>query len=252
MAFFRNFSDETVSHNALEDKTQGQGIHGFRASGGTKEVDLNSTDREFDINMDPQYESDGGRNNAGSLPSTAASAHDDDVPPSTLQPSGGRSSGAAQWGSTFWKDCQPMHREDGHDSKSGSDSDNAEGSGDNSPDGRGDRLDSEDDDGQKALGKDRRGYNDVPAEEMLSDEYYEQDGEEQSDSMHYSGFNRAVGSSSRPQSTQNAGNSRLSRNSRAVIDDEDENNDDGDYEDEDDGDGNIFNSLCFVFSLSNC
>ncbi|KAI8002991.1 Protein CHROMATIN REMODELING 5 [Camellia lanceoleosa] len=51
------------------------------------------------------------------------------------------------------------------------------------------------DDGQKEADKVRRGQIDVPADEILSDDYYEQDGDDQSDSLHYrtldhsSGFN---------------------------------------------------------------
>ena len=134
----------------------------------------------------------------------------------------------------------------GQDSKSGSEYRNAEGSEDNSSDGREDRLESEDDDRQKESGKGHKVHSDVPAEEMLSDEYYEQDGEEQSDSMHYRGFHHAIGSNSRPQSKPVAISSHVKRKSRVLNhndDDDDDNNADADadYDEEDEEDGNLFN-----------
>ncbi|ONK67510.1 uncharacterized protein A4U43_C05F790 [Asparagus officinalis] len=70
---------------------------------------------------------------------------------------------SATWGSNFWKDCQPMsNRTDEEVIVVNSD---------------------EDSDGQKDGEQFKTRQVDVPADEMLSDDYYEQDGEEQSDSL---------------------------------------------------------------------
>ena len=166
-----------------------------------------------------------------------------------------------KWGSTFWKDCQPScpqgGSDSGQDAKSGSDYRNAVGSEDNSSDVREDRLDSEDDAGPKVR-KGQRGHADIPADEMLSDEYYEQDGEEQSDSMHYRGFNHSVGSTSRLQSkpgpVTNHRTSRLSNNNGNYDDGEDDNENidaaDADY-DEEDEDGTFLWNFSFSYYFIN-
>ncbi|KAL6126221.1 hypothetical protein ACLB2K_074272 [Fragaria x ananassa] len=136
--------------------------------------------------------------------------------------------------------CPQSGSDSGQDTKSGSEYRNAVGSEDNSSDVREDRLDSEDDAGPKVR-KGQRGHSDIPADEMLSDEYYEQDGEEQSDSMHYRGFHHSVGSTSRlqakPAPITNHRTSRLSNNNGNYDDVEDDNENidgaDADYEEED-------------------
>lgn len=242
MAFFRNYSNETVSRSALEEKGQGQSVNRIHNSVGNEDVDLTSSEKEFDMNMDVQDQSEGEPDYANR--NEIAANDSNGVGVSNSQPSGRRTAMTGKWGSTFWKDCQPMHNRGGSDSGQDSDCRNVVGSEYNSSDGRGERLDSEDDDGAKDAGKGQRGHSDVPADEMLSDEYYEQDGEEQSDLMHYSGFPNAIGSNSRPQSKPAAINSV--RTSRVLNDnedfnggDDDNNNDDADYEEED-GDGNLF------------
>ncbi|XP_054799875.1 protein CHROMATIN REMODELING 5 isoform X2 [Prosopis cineraria] len=239
MAFFRNFSNETVSHSVLEEKGQGQNADRIRKSVGNECADASSSEKEFDMNMDAQYHSDGEPDGRLQNEATADEVGD-------IQSTGSKTAMVGRWGSTFWKDCQPMSHQNGQEygqeSQSGSDYRNAEGAEDNSSDGRGERLDSEDDDGQKEAGKGPRGHSDVPAEEMLSDEYYEQ--EEHSDSLHYRGIHQPTGSNSWPQQMSNTVNSRANRNSRisdVVEDDEgdgDNDNDDGDadYEEEDEAD----------------
>lgn len=247
MAFFRNFSNETVSHSVLEEKGQGQNADRIHKSVGNECVDASSSEKEFDMNIDAQYHSDGEPDGASGLQNEATADDRVGVRESNLQCTGSETGIVGRWGSTFWKDCQPMSHQNGaeygQESRSGSDSRNAEGAEDNSSDGRGERLDSEDDDGQKEAGKGPRGHSDVPAEEMLSDEYYEQ--EEQSDSMHYRGVHQSTGSNSWPQRMSTATNSRVNRNSRIsdVVEDDDGDNDnddgDADYEEEDEADGMI-------------
>lgn len=241
MAFFRNYTNETVSHSVLEEKGQEQSEDRMRSSVGNGDVDATSSDREFDINMDVQYQSEAEAVGADRLQNEEA-VNDVNTRTSNFQPTSRRMAMAGKWGSTFWKDCQPMTRggsDSGQDSKSGSEYRNAEGLEDNSSDGREDRLESEDDDRQKEVGKGHKVHSDVPADEMLSDEYYEQDGEEQSDSMHYRGFHHSIGPNSRPQSKPVAISSHVKRNSRALNDndaDDDDNNDDADYDEEDEAD----------------
>ncbi|XP_062092980.1 protein CHROMATIN REMODELING 5-like isoform X3 [Humulus lupulus] len=79
---------------------------------------------------------------------------------------------------------------------------------------------------------------------MLSDEYYEQDGKEQNDLMHYRGFPHSLGSNSEQQLKPAAGNKNTARSSRVLNgsenfgdgDEDDNNNDDADYEEDEDED----------------
>ncbi|CAJ1971278.1 unnamed protein product [Sphenostylis stenocarpa] len=247
MAFFRNFSNDTVSHGVMEDKSQGQNANRTHRSVGNECTDAISSEKEFDMNMEAQYESDGEPDGSSRLQTEATVDDGDAVKESNLQTAGSKTAMMGRWGTTFWKDCGQMGpqngSESGQESKSGSDYRNADGSEDNSLDGRAGRLDSDDDDGQKEAGKGPRGHSDVPAEEMLSDEYYEQDGEEQSDSLHYGGIKRPTESNSWPQRISTTANRTLHRNSRFSDDaeedddgDNDNDGDDADYEEEDEAD----------------
>ncbi|GAY42250.1 hypothetical protein CUMW_065340 [Citrus unshiu] len=183
MAFFRNFTSEAVSQSILEDKAQGQSVGGISSVGNEEDVDGTYGERDFDINMDVQYQSDGEPDDANRLQNEAAAVDHGGVRDLNMQPSGRRTALAGRWGSTFWKDCQPRGpntagSDSGQDSKY--EYKNMEGSYYNSSDEREDRLESQDE-GQKPANKAAKGYSDVPADEMLSDEYYEQDGEEQND-----------------------------------------------------------------------
>ncbi|CAL5439450.1 unnamed protein product [Camellia sinensis] len=82
-------------------------------------------------------------------------------------------------------DDASRHQDGATESKSGSEYKNEDGSEEDSLDEREDRLGPEGDDGQNEADKVRRGQIDVPADEMLSDDYYEQDVDDQSDSLHY-------------------------------------------------------------------
>ncbi|XP_061347775.1 protein CHROMATIN REMODELING 5-like [Gastrolobium bilobum] len=239
MAFFKNFSHNAVSHSILEDKSQGQNSERIRRSGGNECADATSSDKEFDMNTEQQYGSDGEPDGASGLQNEATADDRVGTRESNLETTGRKTATVGRWGSTFWKDCQPMcpqnGSESGRESKSGSDYRNAGMSEDNWSEGRGERLDSEDDDGQKESGKGSRGHSDVPAEEMLSDEYYEQDGEEQSDSLHYRGFHQPTGSNSWPQRMSAIVNRRVHRKSR-ISDDAEGDDGDADYEEEDEAD----------------
>ncbi|CAN6695040.1 unnamed protein product [Malus baccata var. baccata] len=248
MAFFRNYSNDTVSRSVLEEKTLRQSVERIHSSTGNEDVDVNSYEKEFDINMDVQYQSEGEHEDASRLHNEAAEDEVIGTKFSNLPTSGRRTAVAGKWGSTFWKDCQPMRSQGGSDSgqetKSGLDYRNAVGSEDNSSDVKEDGIDFEDE-GKPKVSKGQRGHSDIPADEMLSDEYYEQDGEEQSESMRYRGFHHSIGSNSRPQSKPNSvsdrAHYRTSRNDIEDFEDGDDANEDldaadADYEEDEDDD----------------
>ncbi|KAM7273611.1 hypothetical protein ACFE04_028275 [Oxalis oulophora] len=240
MAFFRNYSNATVSHSVIDEKYQGQNVGRINSSVGNDDVDGTSSERDFDINMEVQDHSEPEPDARGRLQSNVAADDGNGPMNSKLQPSA-RVASAAKWGSSFWKDCQPMDGGAQGGSNSGQDSKSDykdEGSEDNLSDGRDDGLESEDDEAQKAVRKSQRGPPDVPADDMLSEEYYEQDGEDQGDVMHYGRSNHSVRSNSRPQSNpivrNNMSGRRVSKYSN--DDDNDINGGDVDYEDEDEAD----------------
>ncbi|GER41068.1 chromodomain-helicase-DNA-binding protein [Striga asiatica] len=154
------------------------------------------------------------------------------------------------WGSTFWTDSQPAMAshgpsELGEDSKSGSEYEGSEAEEDS--DGAEDRIESENDDtSQKMVGRGRRI---VQAEDMLSDEYYEQDGDDQNESLNHFRATNQPSSCSLMQSTQRAAPSSVSRKSRGLkanrYHDEDADfEEDDDEEDEDDPDDADFDPDC--------
>lgn len=226
MAFFRNYSSEAVSQSVFDEKGQDQSVDRVHNSIGNEDVDAFSSEKEFDLKMDGQYQSDGETNGASRLQNETGADDGVDTKVSNLQPSTRRTALAGKWGSSFWKDCQPMGPQGGSDSgqesKSGSDYKNEEGSDDNS---------SEDYDGHK-VGKRQKGQTDVPADEMLSDDYYEQDGEDQNDPLHYRGLNSTSTSNSRAH-LRSVGHN-VSRNSKPSNDNKyDDDDDDDDYIDND-------------------
>lgn len=260
MAFFRNYSNEVVSHTVLDEKGgRGQILDRVDRSVGNEDVEASSSEKEFEMNMDG-YRSYGEANDASRLQDEAGVNEDVDVGRvSNLEPSTRQSSLAGKWGSNFWKDCQPMCPQEGFDSgqelKSADADKNEEGS---------DYNISEDSDGQKEVGQGQKGQTDVPADEMLSDDYYEQDGEDQSDSLHYKRLNNSSTVSSRPQPRPAAVSNNISRKSKAsnydeYDDDDNDDNDnddpdaDADYEDEDDEDGNVYSIIFnYYFLLLYC
>ncbi|XP_050881731.1 protein CHROMATIN REMODELING 5 isoform X4 [Lathyrus oleraceus] len=226
-------------------KVEGQGKNADRTcrSVGSECVDSTSSEKEVDMNMEAQYESDAEPDEAGRKQKEATADNRVGTRESNVETKSRNPSTIGRWGSSFWKDCQPMcpqnGSESGPESKSESDYRNADESEDHSLEGRGERLVSVEEDGQEDSGKGQRGHSDVPAEEMLSDEYYEQDGEEQSDSMHGRGFRRSTGSNSCLQWKSTNVNRRVHRKSR-ILDDSEDDDGDADYEedeaDEDDPD----------------
>lgn len=235
MAFFRDFSSEAVTHRAMEDKNANHAVNRVH---NTIDIDLNSSENDFEMKMDGHYQSDG-EPGANRLPNDVAVNGAADMEPSTSHTYERRSRGSAEkWGSTFWKGSQPMAAHDvsdsGHESRSGSEYRNDEGSEGISSGGE-DRLELEDYEGKKETER-------VPADEMLSDEYYEQDGDDQNDSLQYRGLNPAT-LNSRPQSRTTMPTNSIPRSRRRTFDDnecaeeeDDEDNDEADEDDPDDAD----------------
>ena len=254
MALFRNHSNEPVSRGVLEDKGHGLVDDRTHTSAGNAEEDM-SSEKEFNMNIDEPYHNGGQVDDSSRLQNETAADDCITMRVSNLQNSG-RAVGGRRWGSTFWKDCQPMipgGSDSAQESKSESDNRIGEGSDyhiSNEKDG-GSEFD---DDGQPKEVKGQRRYTDVPAENgMLSDEYYDQDdGDEQSDSMPYRGFHNSVKSNRSQSQSVNASSNHMRRNSRVVNDEDDDygddenHNDDADYE-EDEEEG-IF-SCRIIFEL---
>ncbi|XP_039833938.1 protein CHROMATIN REMODELING 5-like isoform X3 [Panicum virgatum] len=133
--------------------------------------------------------------------------------------------GGGPWGTNFLKDSRSNQTAKEVPSNRGMDAasslDDIDGSG-------------EDDELNKANG-------DVPAEEMLSDDYYEQDGEEQIESLHHGGMKQSSCSTSGTATKSASRQKKMKTKYNAYADDDDdeyidENDDDDDNADEDDPD----------------
>lgn len=243
MAFFRDYSAETVTNRAMNEKS---GNHTGNRAHSPIEIDLNSSENDFEMKLDGHDQSDG-EADPNRLHNEMAVNNGADL--STSQTYGRRTGGSAgKWGSTFWSGRLPVGSHDisdsGHESRSGSEYRNDEGSEGNSSGGGEDRLESDDCDGQKETEK-------VPADEMLSDEYYEQDGDDQNDTLQSRGMNHAS-LYSRPQSKTVTPTNTAPRNRRRAYDDDDyadeDDDEDEDEVDEDDPDDADFDPDCVAAS----
>ncbi|XP_010424364.1 PREDICTED: protein CHROMATIN REMODELING 5 [Camelina sativa] len=213
MAFFRNYSNDTVSHNVVDENEEPQNAATFQTSPLNEDVDGTYSERGFDMNMDVRYQSD--PEPGCSIRQQNQTAIDDVAGPvdSHYQPSARRMGVTGRWGSTFWKDCQPMGQREGSDPAKDSQSGYKEAyhSEDNLSNERSEKLDSENEnDEDTEMNKHQSGQADVPADEMLSDEYYEQDEDNQSDHVHYKGYSNPTNSRSLPKT-----GSAIHSNSRA-------------------------------------
>ncbi|KAL8265748.1 hypothetical protein R6Q59_003092 [Mikania micrantha] len=178
MAFFRNYTNATVSDGDFNDKRQSGTIEKLESIVGNEDLETNSSlDKGF-TKVNSLNESVMAEGNLLNLMDTNTTT--------TRKPAG-------KWGSTFWKDCQPMQHthgsESGQESKSSSGYNNEDGSGND-------------------FSEVNKGQN---VDEMLSDDYYELDGDDQNDSMHHKLVNNSTGYNSMPQPHVVA-NNFLSRN----------------------------------------
>lgn len=215
MAFYRNYTNEVVRQSDLDEKGQNLG----KAAGDNGELEATSSDNEVAVEDNSRL---------------------DNVPPPMR-----RTAVEGKWGSNFWKDCQPMGSGGVSDSaeeemaQSGSEYKNEEGSEDEASDAREQDIPMLEDDDR---GKELRKNQSVPLDEMLSDEYYEQDGDDQSELLHRRVVNQSTNFSSKPLPRHVGANKGASRKAKASeVDYDDEDNDDGegvdddaDYEEDDD------------------
>ncbi|CAI9761615.1 unnamed protein product [Fraxinus pennsylvanica] len=154
----------------------------------------------------------------------------------TEQHSAGRTAVAGKWGSSLWKDLLPMdsrgRSEPREESKNGSEYKGSEAEEDS--DGAEDKVESENDDIRlkEVFGEG------VHADEMLSDEYYEQDGGDQSESLNHHRVQHSIGFSSKPphRPVARINNLRKSKGTKADQYDEEDTDYEDDDEDEDDTD----------------
>ncbi|XP_010907831.1 protein CHROMATIN REMODELING 5 isoform X1 [Elaeis guineensis] len=211
MAFFRSYGNKMESGHDLNVKAWDSGTEDAYASAGNRDGDVSISDKDIDIKAEDTYQSE------EELLDTVRQQSDTSGWNATSKP--GRRTTPGQWGSNFWKDCQPMWE-----------SKDAEYDG-NKGEEESDVKSFEESDGQGDDGRPHRGQVDVPADEMLSDDYYEQDGEEQSDSLHYKGPSHPSNSDSRlPLKPASSNKSKSKRTKSAKYDEYD---DDEDYEEED-------------------
>ncbi|PIN01988.1 Chromodomain-helicase DNA-binding protein [Handroanthus impetiginosus] len=229
MALFRKFSDGAVEQIASHERSHSEQL-----------TMNNSRLKENVTNNDEEMAGPTPSHNTGDY-SNSNIRRGDTQPPMMGTTKGER------WGSTFWKDGQlgtASHgaSESGEESKSGSEYKGSEVEEEESDEAE-DRMESGDDEmtHKEVAGK---RHQTVPADEMLSDEYYEQDGDDQSEPPnHHRAMNHSSGYSSkpRPRPAAASGISRKSKGFKAnkYVDEDaeyEEDDDDGDEDDPDDAD----------------
>uniref|UniRef100_A0A7N0SWY7 Protein CHROMATIN REMODELING 5 n=1 Tax=Kalanchoe fedtschenkoi TaxID=63787 RepID=A0A7N0SWY7_KALFE len=225
MAFYRNFSNEADPQSLINASGIGKPVDRTRSLFQDEVLEASSSEKDFGLKTG-NYRGNEEPNDTRILQREKNTNFDVGGGMSNSESSVKKDQG--RWGSNFWKDCQPVHQVSDmcRGSKSGSDYKNNEGANDNS---------SDDINGFRGSGK---VHTDVPAEEMLSDDYYEQDGDDLSDSVPFRGIKNSSTSKAisqhRPASIHN---SRIMSSSRHEgSDDEEEADEDFDYDDEEEVD----------------
>ncbi|KAG9443646.1 hypothetical protein H6P81_014986 [Aristolochia fimbriata] len=226
MAFFRDTRNQTDSNDIFGDKGQDNDTERVYSSVGNGYLGMNSSDKEDEVKTaSHHYQSDEETvEDSTRLQNGATGASHVDRGEVNFAQSGRRAALVGKWGSSFWKDCKPMFSKDTSDTKNEDSDYKHEAAWDEN---------CSDSEGHKDGEEFQKVQADVPADEMSSDDYYEQDGEEQSDSLHYNReTNRTGASTSRPMSKPVA----VSKHSRASKKNYDEDYEDEDYDDEDEED----------------
>ncbi|KAF3777906.1 CHROMATIN REMODELING 5 protein [Nymphaea thermarum] len=242
MAFYRKYTNGREStRQLLEEKKldlNRESNEDFPGHSGNDETGASSSEKDADGKADDEYQSEEdvlevARPENGFVKNEFGGTQNS-------QPLGRKTALVGTWGSSLWKDFQaPLSREGSEverDSKYVDSSYKAEdGFENNISDGTSDHLDMEDFDTSKDQEDSQKGPVDIPADEMSSDDYYEQDGEEQSEQFHYRGTSDASKAGSLAKSVTIK--KRASRSS--VATDSDYGDDDYDEDDdcnEEDGD----------------
>lgn len=249
MAFYGDYSiggdpDQNLANEKAEESSYRDGEIAHSSLGNGR-VDASSSDKE----VVGQYQSDDEVTDNNRI-------HDKDDEPITgrrhgLQNPSRRMVG--KWGSDFWKDRQMIDKGEVSDSeqeskKSDSDYQVEEDFVNNASEGGEDQSEPADCYGEKNLGENQRDQAGVPVDDMLSDDYYEQGGEDQSESLSGKEGNKVRSLNSRFSSRDVNSNKNLAKGLKAVKsdydDDEDYHVEDGeDEEDEDDPDDADFNPI---------
>ncbi|XP_068658521.1 protein CHROMATIN REMODELING 5-like isoform X2 [Aristolochia californica] len=234
MAFFRDSRNQTHSGHIFGDKSQDSDTERVYTSVGNGYLGMNSSDKEDEVKTANHYQSDEETvENSTRLQNGATGACHIDRGEVNFPQSGRRAALVGKWGSSFWKDCKPMFSKGMSDTKIGDSDDKHEAAWDEN---------CSESEGHKDGEEFPKVQADVPADEMSSDDYYEQDGEEQSDSLHYTReLNRTGGSTSRAIARPVAVTKQNSRDSKKNYDEdyEDEDFDDEDEEDDDPDDADF-------------
>ncbi|KAL9253974.1 CHROMATIN REMODELING 5-like protein [Drosera capensis] len=217
--------DRSLFQRVMEEKSAGQNFDRGHTS---IEIDLNSCENDYEINIDDHYPSEEEQEDANRGQNGVATVDGAEMRELDSQTSSRRSGLNGKWGSTFWKDCQPMSSQVGpdiaHQSRTGFEYRNEDASEGTSSDAGQSRSGSEDYHGHEEMEK-------VPADDMLSDEYFEQDVEDHSDSVHYRGINNTLSMNSRPVSRPARASNKISHQRALYVDE------DADYQDEEEADG---------------
>jgi chromodomain-helicase-DNA-binding protein 1 len=203
MAFFSNSGSKADSEGYnLNEKADDDGIHESIRDGNDG---LNSRQWNLNEKAEDAYHSEAEQYESGQSGLYASRQH--------VQ-RGGRSSGGP-WGTNFLKDSRSKQTAKEVASNSGRGMDAASSH--------------DDKDGSREDDELNRANGEVPAEEMLSDDYYEQDGEDQIESLHRGGMKQSSCSTSGGAAKSGSRQMKMSKYN-AYDDDEynDENDDDSD------------------------
>ncbi|XP_020396332.1 protein CHROMATIN REMODELING 5 isoform X2 [Zea mays] len=208
MAFFSNSGSKADSGGYnLNEKAEDEGIYESVQDGN---VDLSSRQWNLNEKADDAYHCEAEQYEAGQ-----SGLYSSEKASGQHIQKGGRSSGGP-WGTNFLKDSRSKQMAEDVPSNSGRGMNAA-----SLHDGLDDS--GEDDELNRANGE-------VPAEEMLSDDYYEQDGEEQIESLHRGGTKQSSCSTSG--GAAKSGSRQMKASKYNAYDDDD----DDDYNDENDDD----------------
>lgn len=251
MAFYGDYSiggdpDQNLANEKAEESSYRDGEIAHSSLGNGR-VDASSSDKE----VVGQYQSDDEVTDNNRI-------HDKDDEPITgrrhgLQNPSRRMVG--KWGSDFWKDRQMIDKGEVSDSeqeskKSDSDYQVEEDFVNNASEGGEDQSEPADCYGEKNLGENQRDQAGVPVDDMLSDDYYEQGGEDQSESLSGKEGNKVRSLNSRFSSRDVNSNKNLAKGLKAVKSDYD---DDEDYhveDGEDEEDGKHFKCLILLYRVT--
>lgn len=223
MAFFSNSGSKADSGGYnLNEKADDEGIYESVRDGN---VDLNSRQWNLNEKAEDAYHSEAEQYEAGQ-----SGFYSSENASGQHAQRAGRSSGGP-WGTNFLKDSRSKQTAGEVPSNSGRGMDAASSHDDMDGSGEDDEL--------------NRANGEVPAEEMLSDDYYEQDGEEQIESLHRGGTKQSSCSTSG--GAAKSGSRQMKKTSKYNTYDDDDDNDEYNDENDDYADGILkYGVLCLT------